>query len=230
MEEGTIEKTVPAGQPSPDVGGSLTRRRRLHWILAGIGVVFVAVVAAAAVLAATYQPVSDGMATPAINGPVTVRAVNNFALMRGQLYIPPQPASSGTLTVSLENSGPLAVTIESVVFDDPIWPPVLAPAGPATYEPLTDTPQPLTASSPRIAGLVLRPGENVEIRLPFRTPSCWLSGRAEVSDVLVTTKYLFWTHHFTVSFTDSADPSQGMILAHLPIQPGTQNANCPSGR
>jgi P pilus assembly chaperone PapD len=146
----------------------------------------------AIVLGATYQPVTYGMAAAAVQGPVSVRIVNDFGGLRGQIYIPPQPATDGALLVSLTNTGPYRVTIESVSIianGEPSYPTALNnQTGPATYVPLAAPglgPQ-VTGSSPKIADVTLRPGENVLIRIPFRTPICWGAGRSMVSDVWVT--------------------------------------------
>src|SRR5262249_37138158 len=121
--------------------------------------------AVALTLGATYQPVRYGEVTVAVQG-VRLRIVNGFGFMGGQLYVPPQHARSGDLVVSLTNAGPYAVTIESVGVPLDLSG-LQFRTGPATYGPLTGN-----ESSPRawqrLADAVLRPGENVAIRIPFR--------------------------------------------------------------
>ncbi len=108
-------------------------------------------------------------------------------------YIPPQPAADGALLVSLANPGPYPVTIKSVSIianGEPSYPTALNnQTGPATSAPTAASgmgPR-LTGSSPPVAGAALRPGENILIRIPFRTPGCWDSGRSVVSSFWVTT-------------------------------------------
>jgi hypothetical protein len=145
---------------------------------------------------------------------------------RGQVYIPPQPATPGALIVSLANTGPYAVTIESI--SAPSYPTAITQqAGAATYVPLVGNNPQVTGSSPKIAGATLRPGENVLIRIPFLTPICWYAGRSVVSTFAVTTKFLWWTHAFDVSWTPPYDPYGGAIMSELPDPNGGPGALCP---
>jgi hypothetical protein len=226
----STETTVAAAMPSPGAGESARARSRLRrrWLLgAGGGLVLAAGLVVAMMLGAAYQPVTYGAVVPGVQGPVQVRIVNNFEHMRGQIYIPPQPAAHGALSVSLTNTGPYAVTIESVSM--PLYPNALNDlTSPATYVPLAgDNPKQATGSSPHIAGATLRPGENVGIRIPFRTPSCWMGGRSIVSTFLVTTKFLWWTHTFAVSWTLPSDPNGGAIISQLPDPNADPGALCP---
>ncbi|HET7016416.1 MAG TPA: hypothetical protein VFI65_21015, partial [Streptosporangiaceae bacterium] len=84
------------------------------------------------------------------------------------------------------------------------------------YGPVTDTDPAPTRPWQKIAGAVLRPGEDVLIRIPFRTPDCWLNGWSVVSSFSVTTKFLAWTRTFDVSWTLPQDPYGGAIMTKLP--------------
>ncbi len=232
----SAEATAAVVTPSPGESESTRARsrRRRRWLLGAGGLFLAAALVVAMMLGATYQPVTYGMAAAAVQGPVKIRAVNDFEEMRGQIYIPPQPAKYGALIVSLTNTGPYAVAIESVSINangDSSYPTALNnQTGPATYIPLAVTglgPQ-VTGSSPKIADATLRPGENVLIRIPFQTPSCWLSGRSIVSTFWVTTNFLWWTHTFAVSWTPPDDPYDGAIMSQLPNPNGGAGSLCPS--
>jgi hypothetical protein len=127
--------------------------RHRRWLLA-LGALILAVALGVAVtLASTYQPVRYGQVVPAIDGTLNVRTVNDFGDIHGQLYIPPQPATPGSLILSLMNTGPYPVTIKSVSM--PQYPNALnQQTGPATYVSLgPNWPQPKgwpvpTGSSP----------------------------------------------------------------------------------
>ncbi len=71
----------------------------------------------AGVVAGLYQPVGfggyRGPGFPGLPAGVGLRDVNTFGLSNGDLYVPPQRGVF-TLTESIQNSGPLAVTIEAV--------------------------------------------------------------------------------------------------------------------
>jgi hypothetical protein len=190
-----------------------------------------AALAVAMTLGATYQPVTYGMAEAAVQGPLSIRAVNAFAGMRGQIYIPPQPATTGALIVALANTGSHAVTIESVSIianGEPSYPTALNnQTGPATYVPLAGSNPEVTGSSPAITGATLRPGENILIRIPFQTPGCWYAGRSVVGTFWVTTRFLWWTHTFPVSWTAPGDPDGGAIMSELPDPSGGAGSLCP---
>jgi hypothetical protein len=214
----SAEGTVPA--VTADAGQAEAARPRRRWLLGSATLLLAAALLAAVLLSAAYQPVRYGDDAAAVQGPVSssIRAVNTFGNMRGQLYIPPQHAADGTLLVSLANTGPYPVTIESVSM--PSYPNALNDqTGPATYlllPPIGVRPKMPTASSPKIAGATLRPGTDVLIRIPFRTPGCWMSGGSTVSSFLVTATFLWWTHTFAVSWTPPWDPNGGAIMSQLP--------------
>jgi hypothetical protein len=231
----SAETTAAAVTPGPGQGEAARSRsrHRRRWLLGAGGLLAAAALVAAITLGATYQPVTYGMAQAAVQGQVSIHAVNDFEGMRGQIYIPPQPATKGALIVGLINTGPYPVAIESVSIianGEPSYPTALNnQTGPATYVPLAATglgPH-LTGSSPAIANATLRPGENVLIRIPFRTPSCWYAGRSLVSTFWVTTKFLWWTHTFAVSWTAPGDLYGGAIMSELPDPNGGAGSLCP---
>jgi hypothetical protein len=210
-------------------------RPRRRWLLGAAALVLAAGLVVAVLVGATYQPVTYGMGGAAVQGSVSIRAVNDFGGMPGQTYIPPQPAAEGALIVSLTNTGSYPVTIESVgttANGEPSYPTALdEQTGPATYVRLPATglaPQVVTGSSPKIAGTTLRPGVNILVRIPFQTPACWYAGRSIVSSFWVTTRFLWWTHTFTVSWTSPRDADDGAILSQVPDPNGGAGSLCPS--
>ena len=199
---------------------------RRRWLLGAGGLLLATALAVAMTLGATYQPVTYGDGAVAVQGALNLRTVNDFGIMQGQSYLPPQPANHGDLIVSLANTGPYPVTIESVSM--PLYPNALnQPTGPATYVPLTGKNPQVANSSPKIDGASLRPGENILIRIPFRTPACWMSGWSVVRTFSVTTKFLWWTHTFDVSWTHPDDPNGGAIMSQIPDPNGGSGALCP---
>jgi hypothetical protein len=189
------------------------RRRnwRGWWVLAVAGLLLAVILGAGAggaVFASSYQPVSYGIGGSAIEGgTVVVRQSDS----NGQKYLPRQPAATGNLIVSLRNTGPYAVTIRSVSL-----PSVLMDNGPATYVSLAANRPVVTGTSPRIAGAVLRPGGDILVRIPFRTPSCWRPGHVVLTNFFVTTRYWIWTRRFAVSFVDYPAQSDGKIYTPTP--------------
>jgi hypothetical protein len=234
MTAGASPAVVTPGPGKGEATGARVRSRR-RWLPGAGGFLVAAALVAAMTLGAIYQPVSYGMAAPAVQGPVRIRVVNDFGDMRGQIYIPPQPAGDGALIVGLANTGAYPVTIESVSM--PQYPNALnQQTGPATYVSLgRNWPQPRgwplpTGSSPIIGRATVPPGENILIRIPFRTPMCWTGGWSVVSSFWVTTKFLWWTHTFEVSWTSPQDPSGGAIMSELPDPNGGPGALCPHPR
>src|SRR5215831_16669678 len=114
----SAEGTASVVTPGPGQAKAARSRRRLglRWFLGSGVLLLAAAVAAAMLLSAAYQPVTYGIDVATVQGPVSssLRTVNTFGEMRGQLYIPPGPAADGSLLVSLANTGSYAVTIESV--------------------------------------------------------------------------------------------------------------------
>jgi hypothetical protein len=228
-----------AGDKSTVQDGQARKARHRHYRILLVGAAAGAVLLAGAltaawILGASYQPVKYGIVVPDITGPIRYRIVNNFEDMRGQIYIPPQPATHGALLVSLADNGPYPVTIESVSMIANGEPSSISPlndqTGPATYKQWGPHDWPITASSPKIAGTVLKPGASPVIRIPFSTPTCWQAGRSLVSTFWVTTRFLWWTHTFPVSWTLPYDAYGGAIMSQLPDtngKPGDPGVFCP---
>src|SRR5215469_11287795 len=219
----SAETTAVVATPNPG-GGVVTRVHWWHrrrWLTGAGALILAAALGVAVALASNYQPVRYGQVIPAVQGALNVRTVNDFGGNHGQIYIPPQPATPGSLILSLMNTGPYPVTIKSVSI--PQYPnAVNQQTGAATYVSLgRNWPQPKgwpvpTGSSPIVGGATVRPGENILIRIPFRTPMCWTRGWSFVSTFSVTTKFLWWTHTFEVSWTSPHDSSGGAIMSELP--------------
>ncbi len=117
--------------------------------------------------------------------------------------------------MSLENTGPRAVTIESVSMLAPgrlrrQWRNlVLFVAGPVTYSPLTSIP---TAGSPRLAGATLAAGQDIYIRIPVISARCWVKHSwTAITSFWITTRYLLWTHHVQINWTGSGFPSDAFV-------------------
>jgi hypothetical protein len=231
MTAGASPAVVTPGPGKGEATGARVRSRR-RWLPGAGGFLVAAALVAAMTLGAIYQPVSYGMAAPAVQGPVRIRVVNDFGDMRGQIYIPPQPAGDGALIVGLANTGAYPVTIESVSIianGEPSYPTALDnQPGPATYVPLAGSNPQVTGASPKIEGAALRPGENVLVRIPFRTPRCWQAGQSMVSAFWVTTRFLWWTHTFAVSWTPPSNRSEAAITSQVPDPNGGTGALCPS--
>jgi len=223
MSAGTIDGTIPPRTTDPDPGQAPppSRRWRRRLGLAAASVVVAALVAGWA-FGATYQPVAFGGYSRAPLGPHLIsKHVNTVGGMQGQAYLPPQPSVRGSFLISLSNDGPLPVTIESLSLLPPGMPasaihygrPFRIDGQPTyTLEYLRYRQQQI---APRVlAGSVLAPGESVDVRIPIRTAPCWSPHSGwEMWTVWVTTRFLLWTHHVPISWTDRSDPSQGAIIS-----------------
>jgi hypothetical protein len=234
MSVGAVDGTTPPGvMDSAAIAGPRRRRRWLKVLALGLAFVLIAAVAVALVLGASYQPVGFGGEGPGLTGQIVSRQVNNFAAMGGQFYIPPQKVARGAVIVSLTNTGPYPVTIESATLNDPDF--TAAPAlqaeplrdtGPATYWPMGGNPG--VGGGTRLAGTLLGPGQDIVIRLPVTTAGCWM--RSESYTTLfhfwVKVKFLFWTHLVPIWWTSPYDQSEGAFIAREP-QPASQGGLCP---
>lgn len=228
---------IPVNQPEngepPDAGppGARGRRRRRWWPLA-IGVIgSVAVVAFVilAVLAGTYQPVrfggSYGGVYPGMPAGVGIRAVNTFGEQVGETYVPPQHGVF-TLTVSIYNAGPRAVTIEAVSFQSPqqagllAWP--LIPAG-SVHWTLEGYPQPGPHRGTSVTGLSLSPHEALMLGIPLRMPACSVTGAWTTLDAFyVEVRFLGFTHWVPIELPSA-------LLMREPASPGVpaKDLTCP---
>jgi hypothetical protein len=150
-----------------------------------------------------------------------LRAVNTFGGSNGDIYVPPQ---RGIFTVpeSIQNSGPVAVTIEAVTASRPeragITPWPLRPAGQALYLP-ADGPRP--ASGRPVAGLSLRPGQAIFVGIPVRmsgdchVPNGWTGLRV----FYVKERFLIFTHWVAI-------PLGTPLMFHEP-EPSGAGMVCP---
>ncbi|MDA8324569.1 MAG: hypothetical protein M0030_32805 [Actinomycetota bacterium] len=203
--------------PAPGRPGWPGHRWRLG-IGLGAAIALAAALIAAVFAGAYYQPVRFGGSFGPPYGPhlITTTQGNEYGLA-GQTVLPAQPSAHGTVYVSLENAGPLPVTIESVSFNGPGVPANAVTgmpftiSGQSTYTPMFGRhgkPKPL-------AGAALRPGQYILIRIPIVTAPCWTrSGEhALVDSFWVTSRSLLWTHRERVSWTDPGSPTQGAIVS-----------------
>jgi hypothetical protein len=125
------------------------------------------------ILVTTYQPLrfagAAGGRFPGLPVGSEGRLVNSFASASGDYYVPPQ-RTAFTIVESLQNTGPLAVTIEAVSMLPPgsSWP--LVPAGRVLYMPAYYTYKEHQWTSGRpVRGLSLSPQQGVEVGIPVRT-------------------------------------------------------------
>lgn len=200
--------------------------------VAALCVLALAAVVVAAPLGAVYQPVIFGGASGGLRGQIVSRQIDTFGPFGPQTYIPPQPPAHGVLVMSLGNTGPLPVTIESVSMPPPWFPPqqqrnlVLANAGPVTYSPEFSKP---AGRSGTLAGTVLAPGQYIYIRIPVVSARCWVSNSwTSVTSFWVTTKYLLWTHHVQIDWTGAEFPSEAIVAREaIPAGTHTPSLECP---
>jgi hypothetical protein len=250
----TTETRTPqpgSGEPPADgTGGS--RRRRWSWrrrILLALGALVAAAIVVLAVLAGTYQPVqfgdAYGGAFPGLPAGTGIRSVNTFGGALGETYVPPQRGVF-TLTESIQNTGPQAVTILAVSILSPQdqvsgiapWP--LTPAGTVRWmTPAYESPhQHISATSGSFnTSVSLGPGEFVYIGIPLRMsgrcydPSGWTG-----NDVFyVKERFLFFTHWVPVQvqspwiLRSPADPGgSSPYPASQPIQEPAKDLVCPA--
>jgi hypothetical protein len=224
----------PGGEP-PDAGppgaGGRSRWRRWPFAIGAVAVVAAVVLVVLAVLAGTYQPVrfggSYGGVYPGMPAGVGIRAVNTFGGAVGETFIPPQRGVF-TITESIYNAGPEAVTVEAVSFMSPqqasilAWP--LIPAGPVHWMLEGYTPhQPGPHRGTSVTGLSLAPHEEVQLGIPLRMPACYVTGAWTTLDAFyVEVRFLAFTHWVPIGL-----PS-GLVMQE-PASPGvpTRDLTCP---
>lgn len=234
MSIGAAAGTTPPGvTDGTATAGRRPRRRWLTIVVAGLLLVLIAAVVAALELGAAYQPLAFGGAGGGLTGHIVSRRVNNFPPMDGQTYVPPQKAANGAYYVSLTNTGPYPVTIESATLNNPRYEAApdrraqpLRDSGHATYWPLAG--QPGAGKGTPLHGAQLRPGQYIVIRLPVTTAGCWMTsgGYSILSTFWVKEKFLIWTHLVQIWWTSPYDQSEDAIIAHEP-QPASQGGLCP---
>jgi hypothetical protein len=234
MSTGMIDGAGPPGAVTSGAASVSPARRRRRWLAVAAlaaGLVLVAAVIIGLALGAHYQPVGLGNSGGHLGGRIITRQVDNFAPMAGQTYLPPQPPASGGLYVSLTNNGPLPVTIESASLNPPYAQgPVdrqaqpLRDTGAATYWPQSGF---RTGPGTRLAGLVLRPGQVIVVRLSVTTAGCWMPahGYSELFTFWVKVRFWHWTHLVQIWWTNPYDQSEGAIISHEP-EPASQGGVC----
>ncbi|MDR0341523.1 MAG: hypothetical protein LBI49_00140 [Nocardiopsaceae bacterium] len=201
------------GAQPPAVTRPLGRRvfwRGWRWlVLASLALVAAAGIVLA-VLAGTYQPLVPGGAGSAVSGAAGIRNVNTFAASTAEIYIPSQKGPF-TVWVNIRNSGPEAVTIETVRVGNP-WP--LVRAGSPRYQ--------LTHSFASRPFKSYRLGSGAVIGIPVRTDShCYASNSwVHIDSVSVEERFLIFTRWVSISL---ANP----LVLHAPGgTPRTPGAVC----
>jgi hypothetical protein len=226
--------TSPSGNGEPPVPGAPGRVRpawRRRFLLA-FGALLAAALVVLAILAGTYQPVQFGDAfggnlpgTPAAKG---MQTVNTFGGDQGETYVPPQ-LGVFTITESILNTGPQPVTIEAVSMlspaeqanqsqGSPPWP--LIPAGPVRWQNMiTSSIEPRPVSGNSVAGLTLRPGEDVYVGIAVRmSDTCYDPGSFVTFDTFyVKERFLSFTHWVAIT------PGSPFIFRQ-PTSPGGEPA------
>ena len=225
MGTGTTGVSPANGVSDPMETAAPTSARVNRWPFVLAGAVVIVLAAAAitgAALGSSYQPIRFGNFGGGLSRPIITRQVNNFPPMDGQLYLPPQKSVRGGLLVSLTNNGHFPVTILSASLNPPdAQRPVfresepLRDAGAATYWPLAGSP---TGTGTRLAGMTIKPGQSIFVRLPVTTAGCWMPahGYSTISAFWVKVKFMFWTHLVQIWWTSPYDQSEGAIIAHEP--------------
>jgi hypothetical protein len=223
MSAGTIGTGPPGTTPGELAPAPVQRRRRwLRWTGVTLAVLLAGTAISAGIWAAHYQPADFGGSFGPLQGQITGRQVNTFGF-QGQLYVPPQARHHGTLDVSIANNGPFPVTIESATLNPPDpWLRAGEPLrddGTATY--WTEPPGQVGPGRP-LAGTVLQSHQAIDVRLPLTTAFCRITsaGYSVLNEFSVTVRFLAWTHHVTISWTNPNSPDQGAIMAGSPSVTG----------
>jgi hypothetical protein len=184
-------------------------------LLLALGALLATAVVVLAILAGTYQPVQFGDAgggggtLPGMPVGQGLQFVNTFGGEQGEIYVPPQ-LGVFTLTETILNTGPQPVTIEAVSILSPadqanqahgIQPSPLTPAGPVRWQNMLPL-QPAPTSGRSVAGLSLRPGEDIYVGIPVRlSGTCYDKQGFETTDVMyVRERFLTFTHWVAVTF------------------------------
>ncbi len=226
IAEADARQSGTAGPPAEAVGAADDRPRRRWWLIAlgGLGAACIVVVG---VLGGTYRPAGFGGywggPFPGLPAGVGLRLVNTFGGSHGDLYVPPQQGVF-TVTESIQNSGPLAVTIEAVTVNRPEQPGVtpwpLRTAGQAMYVPEYG---PRPAKGRPIGGLSLGPGQAIVVGIPARmSGACFVpNGWTGLNFFYVKERFLFFTHWVAI-------PVGTPLKFHEPEARGPTMA-CPGG-
>jgi hypothetical protein len=231
--------TSPSGNGEPSAAGPRGRRVRPSWrrrSLLAFGAMLAAAVVVLAILAGTYQPVlygdAGGGTLPGMPAAKDVQTVNTFGNDQGETYVPPQ-LGVFTITETIQNTGPESVTIEAVSILSPaeqdnqaqgILPSPLTPAGPVRWQDMIPHQQaPVSGNS--VAGLSLRPGQDIYVSIPVRlSGTCYDKQSFDTTDALyVKERFLSFTHWVAITF------DVPYIFRH-PSPPGGEpagNLTCP---
>jgi hypothetical protein len=195
-----------SGSPPPlPVAAAASRRWRFRWAwLLAAGVIALAVLGVLLGKAAVYQPIGWGGVEgrfPGMAPGVGIQAVNNFALLGEDYYVPPQRGVF-SFGASIVNNGSQPVTIEAVTPYPsrgsgwyPIW-----LAGPVRYT--TDMGRPGTPRAYILHNLRLGPGQGIFIGIPLRTRPCgqtdvWMT----IPAFYVKERFLFFTHTVAIPWS-----------------------------
>jgi len=173
------------------------------WLIA-LGALGVTCVVVAGVLAGTYQPLGFGGqwggSFPGLPAGVGLSAVNTSGDSNGDIYVPPQRGVF-TFLESVQNSGPVTVTIEAVTALRPdqtgatSWP--LTPAGQALYLHADGL---RSAGGRPVADLSLRPGQTIVVGIPVRfSGACYVTnGWTGLSVFYVKERFAIFTHWVSI--------------------------------
>jgi hypothetical protein len=236
LTESPVSRPGNGEPPTADPPRSARRSPRRWWLL-GLGALLAIAVIVLAVLAATYQPVQFGGAWggtfPGMPAGTGIRDVNTFGGTTGQTYIPPQ-SGVVTITESIYNPGPEAVTIEAVSILSPQqqaqaaagiipWP--LIPDGPVHWMLEEHSPHhPGPVSGTYVAGVSLPPGQGLILGIPVRMRSaCYITGGwTSIDAFYVEDRFLAFTHWVAVQV-------QSPLLLRQPDDAGVpaKDLTCP---
>lgn len=216
----------PVGFPLQATGTPEPPRwpRRRIW-LPGIGVVALAILGILLGKAAVYQPVSwgeFGAPFPGMPPGIGIRSVNNFALLGGDYYVPPQRGVF-SFGVSIINNGSRAVVIEGVTLDaaSDSGPKQIWLSGPVLYTTGEGLPWPRAHV---LHDIILKPGRSIFIGVPMRTWPCGqVGGWLTDPTFYVQERFLFF--HHTVALPWSADGAK-LIMRDPGGKPGDANTLC----
>jgi hypothetical protein len=177
--------------------------------------------------AAVYQPLGRGAL--AVDGPfpgmppgVGIKAVNNFALLGGDYYVPPQRGEF-SFGLSIGNSGSRPVTIEAVTTSvspaDSTYP-VRLPA--VLYT--TDMGRLGTPRTHVLRNLTLGPGQGIFIGIPLRTWPCGQTVGWDTDPAFyIKEHFLFFTHTVAVAWSMHG----AKLIMHIPGgRPGDPHTIC----
>lgn len=227
ITEADAQQPGPADSPPASTLGTGGRSPRWgRWWLIALGALGVTCVVVAGVLAGTYQPLVFGGGSaaefPGMPPIVGARLVNTFGGSNGETYVPPQRGVFA-FAESIQNSGPLAVTIEAVSVAQPQQPGItpwpLTPAGQARYFPEYNS-QWRGRGRP-VAGLSLRPGQAIYVGIRARmSGACYVpNGWTGIDVFYVEERFLFFTHWVAI-------PLVTPLIFHEP-EPAGATMVCP---